>query len=235
MARDPRLRVRQLARHDVKVRPANRAAADAQRAWYPCSNGVDAHEHRGRPAFAEADEQAALQPGMGRRRGLEGGRGAEVHALGRHRLAAQEPRHVLRRGVAQAAVDHVHQRAVGEAERVARLDLGHPVRADELEIRAPGQDLPLQPRPGHAAAEDGHDPPLPGRARAEEEGRRDLRLDRADEVEARRRRLRHELSAFRPSISRASAGEAGSRLSSLAMRTVRSTSISFVASTPRLK
>ena len=37
----------------------------------------------------------------------------------------------------------------------------------------------------------------------------------------------------RPSISRASAGEAGSMFSSCMMRTERATSISFVASTPR--
>src|SRR5918997_5099315 len=101
----------------------------------------------------------------------------------------------------------------------------------KLEVRAAGQDLPLETGPGHPAAEDRHDAALPGCARADDDGRRDLGLDRADEVEPGRRVFGHappqRFSGFKPSISRASAGEAGSRPSSFMMRTERATSISL--------
>src|ERR687885_732083 len=70
-----------------------------------------------------------------------------------------------------------------EAERVARLDLGHAVRADELVIRPARQDLARQPWPRDRTAQDRHDAALAARTGADDQRCPDLGADLAQVVE----------------------------------------------------
>jgi hypothetical protein len=67
-----------------------------------------------------------------------------------------------RRGVAQAAIDHIHECVVVEADDVTRLNLGDAVGPNELTVRPDGQDLAFQTRSRRAASADRHNAPLAG-------------------------------------------------------------------------
>lgn len=74
----------------------------------------------------------------------------------------------------EAEVAHVDERAVRGLDRVARLQHRGAVVAQDLPVRAAGEDAAAEPRPAHLAAHDVDDAPLAGR-RAPERARRSHR------------------------------------------------------------
>jgi hypothetical protein len=61
--------------------------------------------------------------------------------------------------VAQRVVADVNQRAIVGLQRIACLEFGYPIVAQDLPIGASGDDLAAQPRANKFAAGDGHDAP----------------------------------------------------------------------------
>src|SRR6266566_2690366 len=110
---------------------------------------VDVEPDRELLACAGSECQNPVEPGQRRVGGLEPHHGAEVIARRFDRLAAGERGDHLGRAVAQP----VAARAPIGLDRVARLEIGDPVRPHDLPIRA-RQNAALEPRPLDPAAED---------------------------------------------------------------------------------
>src|SRR5438105_14754047 len=108
-------------------------------------------------ARAGRDADDAVQPLVALGAGLEARRGAHVVERRIDRLPLGQFAHHLRRAMTVAEIAHIDERVVARLERVARIELGHAVRANELPVGATRKDAAGKVLAPEAAAGDRND------------------------------------------------------------------------------
>src|SRR5436190_10214556 len=143
----------------------------------------EAHHDGGRPAHADADEDALVDPGQCRRGAFEARQTAEVDLGWFDRLAAHEARHHRRRRGADRVVVDVDAVARIGLEHVARLEPRHRLAGDELEVGAARQHARAEAATGAAATDDRDDAANAGGDPADLDRRADFDLEVGEGLE----------------------------------------------------